>query len=103
MKGNNLKATNTLAKFLASVLALFVWQLAALWVDNRLLLVGPFQVLLRLLELVRTREFWMACGFTFTRITLGFLLAFCLAMVLAVLSSRFALLEILIQEIWDGA
>lgn len=97
MKGNNPKAANTLAKILASVLALLVWQLASVWVNNRLLLVGPFQVLLRLLELVQSREFWMACGFTFTRITLGFLLAFCLALALAVLASRFALLEILIQ------
>ena len=97
MKGNDPKAANTLAKILASVLALLVWQLASVWVDNRLLLVGPFQVLLRLLELVQSREFWMACGFTFTRITLGFLLAFCLALLLAVLASRFALLEILIQ------
>ena len=97
MKGNDPKAANTLAKILASVLALLVWQLASVWVGNRLLLVGPFQVLLRLLELVQSREFWMACGFTFTRITLGFLLAFCLALLLAVLASRFALLEILIQ------
>lgn len=97
MERNNPKTTNTLAKLFASVLALVVWHLAALWVDNRLLLVGPLQVLTRLLELVRTREFWQACGFTFTRITLGFVLAFCLAMVLAALSSRFPLLEILIR------
>ena len=97
MERNNRKnATNKLATFLASLLALLVWQLAAWWVDNRLLLVGPFQVLLRLLELVQTGEFWMACGFTFSRITLGFLLGFCLAMVLAVLSSRFSIVGILV-------
>ena len=96
-RNNRENKTNKLAGFLAGLLALLVWQLAAGWVDNRLLLVGPIQVLARLLELVKTREFWMACGFTFTRITLGFLLGFCLAMVLAVLSSRFSLLEILIQ------
>ena len=94
-KGKNTKSR--LAKLFASLLALLLWQLAAVLMDNRLLLVGPFQVLLRLGELVRTREFWQACGFTFSRITLGFLLAFCLSMVLAALSARFPLLEILIH------
>lgn len=89
--------TNKLAKFLASLLALLVWQLAAGWVDNRLLLVGPLQVLVRLQELAGTREFWTACGFTFTRITLGFLLAFLLALVLAALASKCVLVEILLQ------
>ena len=86
-----------LAKLFASLLALLVWQLAAALMGNPLLLVGPVQVLARLVELVRTREFWMACGFTFSRITLGFLLAFCLALMLAALAARFPLAETLIH------
>ena len=98
MERNKGKPTKPrLAKLFASLLALALWQLAAVLMDNRLLLVGPFQVLLRLGELALTREFWQACGFTFSRITLGFLLAFCLSLVLAALSARFPLLEILIH------
>ena len=86
-----------LAKLFASLLALFVWELAAALMGNRLLLVGPVQVAERLWALAQTLEFWQAIAFTFSRITLGFLLAFCLALLLAVIAARFPLAEILIQ------
>lgn len=84
-------------KILSALLALIVWQLAAALLDNELLLVGPAEVAERLLELMATREFWQAVGFTFSRISLGFLLAFCLALVLAALGARFPLARVLIQ------
>ena len=86
-----------LAKLFASLLALFVWELAAALMGNRLLLVGPVQVAGRLWALAQALEFWHAIAFTFSRITLGFLLAFCLALLLAVIAARFPLAEILIQ------
>lgn len=85
------------ANFLAVLLALTLWQLAAVWLNNRLLLVGPVQVLLRLAELVQEADFWGAVGFTFSRITLGFLLGLTLALGLAVVSARFPLAEILLR------
>lgn len=84
-------------KLLSALLALIVWQLAAVLLDNELLLAGPVQVAGRLLELMVTREFWQAVGFTFSRITLGFLLAFCLALLLAALGAQFPLARVLIQ------
>lgn len=86
-----------LAKLFASLLALLVWELAAVLMGNRLLLVGPVQVAGRVWALAQTLEFWQAIAFTFSRITLGFLLAFCLALLLAVIAARFPLAEILIQ------
>ena len=86
-----------LAKLFASLLALLVWELAAALMGNRLLLVGPVQVAGRVWALAQTLEFWQAIAFTFSRITLGFLLAFCLALLLAVIAARFPLAEILIQ------
>ena len=93
----NKQNTPRLARLFASLLALCVWQLAAALVGNRLLLVGPVQVAGRLAALLQTGEFWNAVGFTFSRITLGFLLAFGLALVLAALSARFPLAEVLIH------
>lgn len=84
-------------KLLSALLALIVWQLAAALLDNELLLVGPAEVAGRLLELMATREFWQAVGFTFSRISLGFLLAFCLALLLAALGARFPVARVLIQ------
>lgn len=84
-------------KLLSALLALIVWQLAAALLDNELLLVGPAEVAGRLLELMATWEFWQAVGFTFSRISLGFLLAFCLALLLAALGARFPVARVLIQ------
>ena len=97
MARNKLKNQSGLAKLFASLLALCLWQLAAALIGNRLLLVGPVQVLRRLWALALTGEFWSAVGFTFARITLGFLLAFCLALVLAIPAARFPLVQILLQ------
>lgn len=88
---------STAARILAAVFALLVWELAARLLDNRLLLVGPIQVLLRLGELIQERDFWQAIGFTFSRITLGFLLAFGLALGLAAASAAVPILETLIH------
>lgn len=96
MAQNN-SQNSTPAKLFAGVLALLVWQLAAWRLNNRLLLVGPVQVVLRLAEQVQEAGFWGAVWFTFSRITLGFLLAFLLALVLAALSARFPLAETLLR------
>ena len=96
-RNNRPIAQSRLAKLFASLLALLVWELAAALMDNRLLLVGPGQVAGRLLVLARTGEFWQAVGFTFSRITLGFLLGFLLALVLAALAARFPLAEVLLH------
>ena len=85
------------AKFVAAFLALCLWQLAAVLVDNRLLLVGPIQVAGRLWQLLGEQTTWQALGYSFGRISLGFFLAFALALVLAAVSARFSLAEILLR------
>ena len=85
------------AKFLAAFLALCVWQLAAAVIDNRLLLVGPLQVAGRLWELCGEQATWQALGSSLGRISLGFFLAFFTALVLAAVSARFSLVEILLR------
>lgn len=85
------------AKVFAALLALLVWEGAARLVHNKLLLVGPWTVVCRLFVLMQSPAFWEAAGFTFGRITFGFVLAFCLAAVLSVLSYRFALVQTLLR------
>ena len=85
------------AKLLAAFLALCLWQLAAVLVDNRLLLVGPLQVAGRLWQLLGEQTTWQALGYSFGRISLGFFLAFALSLVLAAVSARFSLAEILLR------
>lgn len=84
-------------RILSVGLALLLWQLAAMVLHNRLLLVGPFQVACRLWELLGERDSWQAVFFTLERISLGFLLAFVAALVLASLSAAFPLAEVLLR------
>ena len=78
-------------------LALLVWQLAALGLHNRLLLVGPIAVAQRLWGLLGEGETWQAILFTLERISLGFLLAFFCALTLAALSAAFPPVEVLLR------
>ena len=57
--------------------------------NQKILLVSPVQVVARLWQLLPQGEFWSAVGFSFLRITLGFLLACVVGTALGVLASRF--------------
>ena len=83
------------ARFFAAALALCVWQAGAMALGNDLLLVTPIAVARRLCELVVTADFRATLGFTFSRISLGFLLA--LAGILAALSAAVPFIETLLR------
>lgn len=72
---------------LAVVFWLAVWQTVALGVRSSVLLVGPWQVAVRLTQLAPTLEFWTTVGRTFGRITLGFVLAAVVGVLLATASA----------------
>lgn len=91
------KTGNSPARFLAGLLALGAWQLAAVFVHNRLLLVGPVQVVIRLLTLIPTASFWQAVGFTFSRISFGFCIALIAAACLAAVAVKWPIAEILLR------
>lgn len=77
--------------------ALAVWQTVALVVNERLILVSPLAVCGRLLTIWREAGFFSSLWFSFSRITLGFLLALVAGAVLAVLAGRFRIVEILLR------
>ena len=84
------------AKLLSVLLALALWQGAAMALHNPLLLVGPVEAAGKLLSLAGERESWHALWVSLSGITRGFLMGFGLALVLAVLAARLPLAEILL-------
>ncbi|MBR2781855.1 MAG: ABC transporter permease subunit [Oscillospiraceae bacterium] len=64
-------------------------------INQKIILVSPVQVFVRLTELVPTAAFWKAIGFSFLRITVGFLAACLAGVLLAALSARFSLIRTL--------
>ncbi|MDO5344266.1 MAG: ABC transporter permease subunit [Lachnospiraceae bacterium] len=68
---------------------LTVWQLGSMALNQKLLLVSPLQVLIRLSRLAPTAAFWSTVSFSFLRIAAGFFSAAFLGSLLAALSARF--------------
>lgn len=84
---------------LAVAFWLAVWQGASLAVGQRVLLVGPWEVVVRLTELLPTGELWETVGRTFGRITLGFLLAAVVGVLLAAASSASRVVAALVNPV----
>ena len=72
---------------------LLLWQLLSLAVNNYVLMVGPWETLLRFLALLGEAQFYVTVGMSLLRIAAGFLAGFLAGVFLAACSSRFRLSE----------
>lgn len=55
---------------------LLLWQISAILIDNKILLVSPVQTLRALSVLAISPDFWDSIWFSFARISIGFFIAF---------------------------
>ena len=78
---------------------LVVWQAAAVAVGSRIILVGPAEVVARLVELAGTQEFWGAVGVSLARIAAGFALAVVSGVALAVAAGRWRAVRTLLAPL----
>lgn len=83
-------------KIAAVLLALLVWQIAAMQIHERILLVTPVEVLVRMLTIWQVEGFWSSIWFTFYHIAGGFLLGLGLGIFLAILAAKFPVAETLL-------
>ena len=93
MKSNK----QTLLKWISVATALCLWEGAAVVMDRSLLLAAPTDVVKRLLELVREPDFLPTVLFSFSRIVLGFLIAFFAGTALGLFAGRFKTAEIFLM------
>lgn len=92
---NNSKI-NFLSKAGAVIAALAFWQIAAMRIHQKILLVSPWEVFLRLTTIWQVKGFVSSIGFTFGHIVLGFVLGLVSGMLFAFLASRFSLVDTLL-------
>jgi len=76
-----------------------VWQVAALVVDQPILLVGPGGVLVRLGELVVTADFWGTVAHSLGRIVAGFALAAVVGVLAAALAATSRVVDALLTPL----
>jgi NitT/TauT family transport system permease protein len=81
----------------AILAALLLWQAAAFFLNQRILLVGPVDVLNELARQAPRPDFWLTVWFSLRRIFLGFFLALSIGMLLAALSYRFKVFKVMIR------
>lgn len=86
-----------LASVLSVLLALALWQGAAVLVGSEMLLASPIRVIARLAVIWKEPGFASTVLFSFTHIAAGFLLAFFLGTVLGIFAGRFELVETLLK------
>ena len=80
----------------AVLLALLLWQGAAMALNQRMLLASPVQVCARLISLLGEPGTWRVLLFSAVRIILGFLLGFAAGTALAILAGKIQPLEVLL-------
>lgn len=85
-----------LNKIIAVAVALVIWQIAAMCIHQKILLVTPVQVFARLLTIWRVPGFGSTVWFTFYHIAGGFLLGVVLGICCAALANRFPAVETLL-------
>lgn len=84
-------------KVFAILFWLIIWEIAALCIDNALLLVTPVEALSRLCELALTESFWQTVLTSLGRIALGFVMGSVAALILAALAYLYKPVEMLLH------
>ncbi|UWD48528.1 ABC transporter permease subunit [Clostridioides difficile] len=87
------------AHILAIIFWLIVWQIGSMIIGQEILLVSPFSSLKRLFELSMKFEFWQSILFSFMKITTGFILAFIIGIISAIIASNKKNFRILIEPL----
>lgn len=87
---------SSVQKTSAILLALFLWQMVAMLLDEELILPAPIKVFLRLFTVWETEGIFTAIGMSLLRIAAGFFLALLLGTIFAVLAGRFHFVETLL-------
>lgn len=81
-----MKKREAFEKAAAIIFAAAVWQISAMLINNRILLVTPVEVIARFFELCLEAEFWRSIGFTVIRIACGFVSGLAAGVILALLA-----------------
>ena len=99
-KQKNTKQTKMLVlRAVVVVIWLLIWQVLYQFVDQELLVASPWKVLNRIGQLSLTASFWHSIGTSFIRMLIGLLLALLVGTVLAIVTTKFRVLDYLFRPI----
>lgn len=99
MRSSILNRKEIVKKISVIIFWIFIWLIASLIMDNRLLLPSPIDVLRSLFELLKFKDFYLMVANTFFRIISGFILATILGIILSVLAYKSSIFKFFIQPL----
>ncbi len=88
-----------IAKLLAIIFWLSLWQFAHTYVGEAILLPSPLNVIQKLYTMLFESQFWSAVFGSLARITIGFISACIVGGIISALAYRFKLIKILIEPL----
>ena len=86
-------------RIIAIVFWILVWQIAAMAINQDIILVSPIQAIQTLFGFLQLRDFWMSVGLSLLRIFMGGALAFVLGILLAFLSFKNVVIRYLLEPL----
>ena len=88
-------------KILIIIFWLIVWEILDKLINNRIVLVGPINILESLIKQMMNSDFWIITIASFTRITIGFFLSFIVGIVLAMTCYRYKLIQDFLEPVMN--
>lgn len=103
MKHSTIFQNKYVERSVSVVVALLIWQIGSMALNNDLLLVSPLGVIQRLGVIIFEGGFWNTIVFSFLRILIGFLGAFIIGCLFAALAGKFHIIRSLLWPFMTAA
>lgn len=84
---------------LSWILILIVWQVAAMMVNNTILVPLPAEVFLKMLDQFQETQFWIHLGQTFFRILLAFIVSLIISVIVVLIKQKQTIFNQLIDQL----
>jgi len=94
---STIKSNKKIKRIIAILFWIIIWQILSCLINQKLFLVSPISVLINLIKIIKTKDFWLIVFNSSTKILLGLLLAIISGILLAVISAKSDFFQILIK------
>lgn len=86
-------------KVIAMIFWLLIWAILAMKINSNIIIAGPYDVLLKLLDFIKDKRFYLIIFTSSFRIILAFIISIISATLLSLLASKYKPVEILLYPI----
>lgn len=93
---------NKVQKALAILLWIGVWQVLAMAIGEKIIIVSPIEVLEEILRSLGDKVFWINIGYSTSKVICGFISGTIIGVLFAILANRYNLMRILLEPLFQS-